>query len=81
MAIPQIKVTYSLDEATCQRVELLAQLWSKSKSEVIRDAISLINLDEIRKADKLNTLSQLQKKKRKQNELAQWAKTSRDVWR
>lgn len=39
MAIPKIKATYSLDVATIRALERLAELWSVSKSEVVRRAI------------------------------------------
>ncbi len=81
MGVSQIKVTYSLDMETCRKVEALARLWVKSKSEVIRAVVALVNPDAIGKTDKLNALDHLQKKKPKQRELVQWAKTSRNAWR
>jgi len=40
MAIPKIKATYSLDEATIRQLERVSRRWGVSKSEAIRRAIA-----------------------------------------
>ena len=75
MAIPNIKSTYSLDIESVRVLEVLAQRWKVSKSEVLRRAIRLAAEGGYEEYDsKLNALDQLQSCVRERRiDLSKWA--------
>ena len=74
MAIPKIKVTYSLDVDSVRALEELARQWGVSKSEALRRAIRKELHRQPKRVDAaLRALDQLQASVRsKQIDLATW---------
>jgi hypothetical protein len=59
MATTTIRSTYSLDEATVKRIELLSQRWGVAKSEVLRRAVRMAD-EQSAVSDRLQVLAHLQ---------------------
>jgi predicted transcriptional regulator len=77
---PAIKSTFSLDRATIERIDSLAERWHVSKTEVLRRAVR--NADEhvaLDAEERLEAMRKLQESlaQRKVN-FAKWKKTIRD---
>ncbi len=77
MAITSIKSTYSLDVDSVRRLEMLAERWRVSKSEVIRRAlrIAVMAPDETGGGVVLEALTRLQDSVRERGvDLTQWGR-------
>jgi hypothetical protein len=64
MAIPKIKTTYSLDEATVRDLDKLAERWQVSKSEALRRIIRDAAEASLGEDDPTEALSEMQNKLR-----------------
>lgn len=77
MAITSIKSTYSLDVDSVRQLEMLAERWRVSKSEVIRRAlrIAVMAPDETGGGVALEALTRLQDSVRERGvDLAEWGR-------